>query len=275
MREEVAEMEEQEELARQEQGLRDLRARQEVEEVRARAAQGGDGAVTAGGQDVERDLDDEIPDADAVGAGHGDEDVDLDADVEEAEDLTFNEDSIVDGSHILHQRHNDHAQDDYAAAQEEAELTGAARDEEDLGIEHEVERDLDDSVPEAGSYQHTDTELEDSSSQEEDSSALRDSFAGQSARRASRHPNVQSSGFTPLPVNAGATASAFQGGLQERITAQTAASTRGVAAVEALPRSPRNWDLSSSLLESSFVGSSPVAQRGRGGRRRGLGGRAS
>ncbi|KAG9714025.1 hypothetical protein KCU73_g16335, partial [Aureobasidium melanogenum] len=43
-------------------------------------------------------------------------------------------------------------------------LTGVAQDELDLGIE----RDLDDSVPEAGSYQHTDSELEDSDSDDED-----------------------------------------------------------------------------------------------------------
>ncbi|KAI7645456.1 asparaginase-domain-containing protein [Hortaea werneckii] len=66
---------------------------------------------------------------------------------------------------------------------EEAELTGAARDEEALGIVHEEERDLDDSIPEAGAYEHTDTELEDSSESE---SELHDSFAAQSARRSVR-----------------------------------------------------------------------------------------
>jgi hypothetical protein len=39
-----------------------------------------------------------------------------------------------------------------------------AQDEFDLGIE----RDLDDSVPEAGSYQHTDSELEDSDEEDDD-----------------------------------------------------------------------------------------------------------
>ena len=58
----------------------------------------------------------------------------------------------MEGSHVS-------GNDEHYAVMEEAELTGAARDEEDLGIEHE--RDLDDSVPEAGSYQHTDTYVED------------------------------------------------------------------------------------------------------------------
>ena len=129
---------------------------------------------------------------------------------------------------------------------EEAELTGAARDEEELGIE----RDLDDSVPEAGSYQHTDTEVEDSDSDSE----LRDSFAVQSTRRSAR------SGGSGRPLQA-----QMQGlaGLQERMRAQ-------VSAADSLPRSPGSINLSSSILESSFVGSSPVMQRGaNGGRGRG------
>lgn len=241
-REEEIEMAEAEEQARQEQGLRDLQARQEVEEARARAQEAG--AAAADGEaetEAERDLDDDIPDADA------------DA---EPTDVTFNEDSMLEGSRIEH----DVDQDQYGA-REEAELTGAARDEEELGMEHE--RNLDDSVPEAGSYQHTDTEEEDSSSDEEDENSLelQDSFAGQSGGRATRQ---QHSGFES---STGATMSgAIQGGLQERLRAQTG------NGAEMLARSPGSLNLSSSILESSFVGSSPVVQRGRGGvaaRRRG------
>ena len=234
-------MAEHEEQARQQQNMRDMQARQEVEDARTQA---GNAAEEEGAE--ERDLDDEIPDADA----------DADGEVE-VDDVTFNDESIMaEGSHIMPSPQHGRDQEDYANL-EEAELTGAARDEEELGIEHE--RDLDDSVPEAGSYQHTDTELEDSSSEEDDGSDLQDSFAVQSARRASR-PRQQASSSTPAMSGA---PSLPQPGLQERIRAQA------IAAVdhdEALTRSRGSLNLSSSLLESSFVGSSPVMTRGRSGR---------
>lgn len=220
MTEEAAELAEQEEMARQEQGLRDMQALQQVEEARNRADEVGQAEAEA----EEVDLDDEVPEAEAQDMEGVDDDV------------TFNEESLVWGSRTDN-------------AMEEAELTGAAREEEELGVEH----DLDESIPEAGSYQHTDTEMEDSS--EEDSSQLQDSFVAQSARR--RQPIANA-----LPPAAG---------LQERIRAQMAGGGVGTPAGNpALTRSPGSINLSSSLLESSFVGSSPVARRdarGRGGRR--------
>ena len=234
--EELAERAEQEEMTRQEQGLRDMQAQQQLEEARARAAEAA-GEAGAGEAEDERDLDDDIPEAEASAV--------------EAEDVTFNEDSMVEGSQFVEGGVD---QEQYAVM-EEAELTGAAREEEELGIEHD--RDLDDSVPEAGSYQHTDTEVEDSSSDSE----LQDSFAAQSARR-----SVRSSGRTaPLTQTSAVTMSgALQGGLQDRIRAQTGA--------EALARSSGSLNLSSSLLDTSFVGSSPVVQRAQqGGRGRGRG----
>ena len=211
MTEEAAELAEQEEMMRQERGLRDMQAQQQAEDARFQAI-----AQAAGeredAEEEERNLDDDIPEGEAS-----------------AEDVTFNEDSMVEGSHLVDQEQY---------AMEEAELTGAARDEEELGIEHE--RDLDNSVPEAGSYQHTDTEVEDSTSEEE--SELQDSFAAQSARRGQTQIGV-------VPM-----IGPLQGGLQERMRAQ--------AGGEALPRSPGSLNLSSSLLENSFVGSSPVVQRG-------------
>ena len=229
-REEEAELEEQNAAAIREQNLRDLQARQEVEEARTRAQEGDEDAEEE--EEDDRDLDAEIPDADA-----------------ETADVTFNEDSMVEGSNVGVEVD----QEEYDV-REEAELTGAARDEEELGIEHE--RDLDDSVPEAGSYQHTDTEVEDSTSSEEEDSDLQDSFAAQSARRATRRPEQSQA--------PGATMSGSrQGGLQERIRAQVGRGNGG----DALMRSPGSLNLSSPLVESSFIGSSPVLRRGRGGDR--------
>lgn len=252
MTEEAAELAEQEEMLRQEQGLRDLQAQQEVEEARRRAAEVGE----AGGEveEEERDLDDEIPDADAESAGD--------------EEVTFNEESMMEGSRL--EDNHDVEQREYAAL-EEAELTGAARDEEDLGIE--PERNLDDSVPEAGSYQHTDTEVEDSTS-DEDSSLPQDSFAGAASRQqasSARRPNTRSSNRSQqsqrlsasqarrrLPFEAADNGTFAEGSLQERM--------RAAVGDASLSRSPGSLNLSSSLLESSFVGSSPVVQRGARGR---------
>ncbi|KAK3695988.1 hypothetical protein LTR37_018206 [Vermiconidia calcicola] len=244
MTEEAAEMAEQEELLRQEQGLRDLQAQQQLDEARTRADEMGEEGE---GAEEERDLDAEIPDADAE------------------EEVTFNEESMVEGSRFVDQEQ---------MQMEEAELTGAARDEEDLGIEHE-ERDLDDSVPEAGSYQHTDTEAEDSSTSSD--SDLDDSFSATRASSNRQQPNTRSSNRSrqhALPMEHFAGATAMGGapplGLHERMRAQAAAASGDAA----LARSPGSLNLSSSLLESSFVGSSPVMQRGRGrgGGARGRGG---
>lgn len=232
-REEEAEIAEQEELARQEQGLRDLQARQEVEEarLRAHAAVGEVGGVgEEEGDEEERDLDDDIPDADEQGTQEEEED-------DEGQDVTFNEDSLVEGSHVVLEGE----QQQQYELQEEAELTGAARDEEELGVEHE-ERNLDDSIPEAGSYQHTDTEEEDSSSEaaEEDSSPAPTGFMRARMQEGTPVAATATSGEPPEHM-------------------------RGLTGAETLLRSPGNFNLGSSILESSFVGSSPVMQRGRGG----------
>lgn len=250
-----------EEAVRQEQGLRDLAARQEVEEARARAVEGE-------GDDEERDLDEDIPDADADAEGDNAGD-DSDQGSEEEvleEEVTFNESSVVGGSRVG----MDIGTERYAAI-EEAELTGAAREMEELGLqrEMEMERDLDDSVPDAGSYQHTDTEVEDSSSEEE--SELDDSFAGRqlqqaqsvttSGRRSTRSSTSAQRSIQQMPQLQGARI----GGLQDRIRAQVVTPVND-RAEGGLPRSPGSLNLSSSLVESSFVGSSPVAQRGARGR---------
>jgi hypothetical protein len=167
----------------------------------------------------------------AEGEGEGEqeeeEERDLDADVPEAEeeaddsdeegsgvDVTFNEESLLEGSIDGDGRDE--------LEMEDAELLGRLQDERDLGLE----RDLDDSVPEAGSYQHTDTEAEDDSSIEFDSDdepVLRQSVSAQSTRNP-----VRSSGGN---------------GRTSRILTD---------------------DQSSILGSSSFVGSSPAVGRGLG-----------
>ncbi|THZ89052.1 hypothetical protein D6C84_00369 [Aureobasidium pullulans] len=185
--EEKAEREEQEALQRREQMMMDMQAQQEVEEARNRAAAAEEGGEEGEVEEEERDLDEEIPDADGEEEEEEeDEDEDLsDSDEEEdedeeelqselqsemlehsqlqhseipvAEDITFNEDSMFAENSLLEIDEETREQERYDRLQE-AELTGVAQDQLDLG----VERDLDDSVPEAGSYQHTDSELDDS-----------------------------------------------------------------------------------------------------------------
>ncbi|KAI4736238.1 hypothetical protein E4T50_13269 [Aureobasidium sp. EXF-12298] len=177
--EEKAEREEQEALQRREQMMMDMQAQQEAEEARNRAVE----AEAEAEQEAEVDLDEEIPDAEE----DEDEDEDItDSDEEEeeeeqselhselqshlqhsevpvAEDITFNEESMFADTSIAALDEESREQERYRHLQE-AELTGVAQDEFDLGIE----RDLDDSVPEAGSYQHTDSELEDSDEESDD-----------------------------------------------------------------------------------------------------------
>ncbi|KAH9842301.1 kinesin-like protein K39 [Teratosphaeria destructans] len=262
MNEEEAERLELEEQARQEQGLLDMQAQQRLAEAHAEGQEAGAEADEAG----ERDLDEEIPEADeAEGSVTG--------------DVSFNEASMVEGdSHFVRGAEDEEEIDEdeqEALEMEEAELTGAARDQEDLGMDRDLDQevDMDQSVPEAGSYQHTDTEVEDSSSSEE--SLLQDSFAQPSTRRSTRRSRGSSTrrsrgrrnGDSSVFGQSTDAAHPLQsqppglGSLQERM--------RAVADVHVLPRSPGSLHLSSSILESSLVGSSPVLQRGQTGGGRG------
>jgi hypothetical protein len=82
--------------------------------------------------------------------------------------MTFNGSSFLEGSIVAAD-----AEVEQMPEMEEAEMAGVLQDE----------RDLDDDVPEAGSYQHTDTELEDSSSEIEVASSV---ALGSSVRRSAR-----------------------------------------------------------------------------------------
>lgn len=261
MTEEEQERREQEEIERRERGMLDMQAQQQLAEAQQQGAQ-----AMAEQEDPEapeeRDLDDEIPEAEITGDITGDVTEDITGDI--TVDDTFNEDSMMEGSMLEQQEH-------YAEL-EVAELTGAAQEEEDLGIEEDdlgmdEDLDLDDEVPDAGSYQHTDTEEEDSSSSssEEESSEVQNSFAHQSARRSAR---VSAQRQQQQQLQFGSQTPAM-GSLQERMRAQ-------VGAADSLPRSPGSVNLSSSILESSFIGSSPMAQRAnQAGRGRGAAARRS
>ncbi|KAF2755463.1 hypothetical protein EJ05DRAFT_512972 [Pseudovirgaria hyperparasitica] len=136
---ELAEREEQELLARREQAMLELANAAEAEAQRAEAEIAAEEA-----NEVDRDLDEDVPEAD--------EEPDLDDDIPEADsdsddgegEMTFNEESFIEGSMV------------------QADVEQILEMEEGASMMHGG-HDLDDDIPEAGSYQHTDTEAEDSS----------------------------------------------------------------------------------------------------------------
>ncbi|KAF2491747.1 hypothetical protein BU16DRAFT_542843 [Lophium mytilinum] len=205
---EAAEREEQEILARREQALADMAALQEAEEL---AAQREAGEEEGDGDEEERDLDDEVPEAEAEDSDEVQSTSEMGSEdgLEQTEaEMTFNEDSFIEGSMVQ-------ADVEQMLEMEEADMAGVLQDE----------RDLDDDVPEAGSYQHTDTELEDESSEMEEMS-----FEGR--RSGINRP---------------------QSG--RRLGARSGAAAR---------TSMFSEDGSSMMGGSSFVGSSPAAARGPG-----------
>lgn len=213
---EAAEREEQEILARREQVLLDLAAAQTDAQNRQEAAEGQDEETMEG----ERDLDDEVPEAEAdvsdVSASDDEsaaEDGDTSA-IGTQGDVTFNEDSLIEGSMVA-------SEVQHMLEMEEAEMAGVLQDE----------RDLDDDVPEAGSYEHTDTDLD--SSDEEESSRISMPSA---QRRRSGHRRSSGVRTSRGPRNS--------------VNLETNRSSFGL-------------DGSSSILDgSSFLRSSPAAARG-------------
>ncbi|KAK6424108.1 hypothetical protein LTR95_016443, partial [Oleoguttula sp. CCFEE 5521] len=244
MHEEEIERREQEELERQERNMADLAAEQQAGEL---AAARQEGAAREEGGEGERDLDAEVPDAEEVEMGDTTE---------------FDESEAFTGGSMLSAADPEAEEPEEEirvyTAMEEAELMGVVDEEAELGLlldedggEDVGERDLDDDVPDAESYQHTDTEVEDSS----DESSLQNSFAQQSTRRSARRQPASLLGGLQTPVLGVGLQTPVHGGLQERIRAQVIGET--------LPRSPGSLDLGSSLLESGGgAGSSPVVSRG-------------
>jgi hypothetical protein len=177
--EEEAEKKESLEQARREAVMQELLNAQE--EVAARAAQP---AAEEGAEDaeMERDLDAEVPDAEDEEDEEDDDDEVDDEEEDEDEDdddgdglplpaptgartanrrSTFNpDDSLIHGSFVGADEGLAPGSTQNFLAAEDAELDGRAQDMRDFGV---VGRDLDDDIPEAGSYEHTDTEYEESS----------------------------------------------------------------------------------------------------------------
>ncbi|KAL0258720.1 hypothetical protein SLS55_006223 [Diplodia seriata] len=188
---EAAEREEQEILARREAAMMELANAQEQEEEEARRRDMIERGLAderegdEGEDEGDGDLDAEVPDMDAdipegslgEGSEGSEEEEDDDEDDEEededdeniededeeeavteeevtgdvTQDVTFNEESMYGDASLLGEDHNDVENAQQWVAREEAEMAGDLQDE----------RDLDDDVPEAGEYEHTDTEIED------------------------------------------------------------------------------------------------------------------
>lgn len=159
MADERAEREEQELVAQREQAMIDAQAAAEEEAMEGDGAnllraEGEEGVVE---EDEMRDLDELVPEG--VGEAGWESSDDGEEEEEDEEGNQENErvgegDGVVGDSEV-----------DFLGVQEEGEGDYAVPGM----LEGEV-RDLDEDVPEAGSYQHTDTELEDESSVEEGAS---------------------------------------------------------------------------------------------------------
>ncbi|KAF2274290.1 uncharacterized protein EI97DRAFT_435376 [Westerdykella ornata] len=247
--EDAKKQEEEEAAARRQQTLMDLEAAQADAANREAAAQGGHDEEMMEG--AERDLDDDVPEAEEAedsdlspseGGTEADESEDSALDGTQA-DMTFNEDSFIEGSVV-------EAEVEHMLERDEAEMAGVLQDE----------RDLDDDIPEAGSYEHTDTELDDSSDEEEQSFV---SFSNparpSSVRRNSSTTGRRSSGVT------GRRSSGMTGrrssGLPPTMREAGDRPGSGTFNIES-NRSSFGLEGSSSILDnSSFLRSSPAAQR--------------
>ncbi|KAH8716972.1 Apc15p protein-domain-containing protein [Phaeosphaeriaceae sp. PMI808] len=231
MKDEELEKEEQEMMQRREQVMLDLAAAQQ-DAANAETREEGD--IEDHDADEERDLDDEVPEAEASVSESASDSSDGDGESVSADDendttVPFNEDSFIEGS-ILH------AEVSHMLEMEEAEMAGVLQDE----------RDLDDDVPEAGSYEHTDSELEDSS--EEDASHLLPPGLS-SARSARSRRSLRSNGRR---VSGRRSSGLPSGGLD-------------LGADLGQGRSSFGLDGSSSIMEgSSFLRSSPAVAASRG-----------
>ncbi|KAK3216679.1 hypothetical protein GRF29_1g635470 [Pseudopithomyces chartarum] len=154
MIDEEKELREQEAIAAREQHMLDLAAaQQDAANAEAREANGEEEI------EGERDLDDEVPEAESsesdVSASESDNEVTEDEEGEEEEsraDVTFNEDSFIEGSMI-------EGRVGQMLALEEASMEGSLLEE----------HDMDDDIPEAGDYEHTDSSLMDSSDEDDGS----------------------------------------------------------------------------------------------------------
>ncbi|KAI2485180.1 Apc15p domain containing protein [Pyrenophora tritici-repentis] len=190
-------------------------------------------------EQAEVDLDDDVPEAQSnsseseseseSGSSSGEEEEGSEEGREEST-VPFNEDSFIEGSML-------EAEVSHMLEMEEAEMAGVLQDE----------RDLDDDVPEAGSYEHTDSELEDSS--DIDNSVLPPGLSSVRSRRSTRR---RSSGRR----SPGRRSSGLPHGMA--LGVQPAAGRISLGVDLGNGRSSFGIDGSSSMLEgSSFLRSSP------------------
>jgi hypothetical protein len=214
----------------------------------------------------ERDLDDDVPEAvgssdESASASSADSDSDSDnegsvsaasPDARGSESIPFNEDSFIEGSQL-------EAEVSAMLDHEEAEMAGVLQDE----------RDLDDDVPEAGSYEHTDSELDDSDSSDNDASRV--TPANRSSVR-SRRESRRSLGWSSARRSSGRRSSGLpSASVSASRSVHMHAPARSVGRVLDLGpslgngRSSFGIDGSSSILESSsFLRSSPAVAAPRG-----------
>ncbi|KAL9601663.1 MAG: hypothetical protein Q9219_002383 [cf. Caloplaca sp. 3 TL-2023] len=162
---ERAEREEQEMVAGREAAMLEAQAAAEEEEEAAAAAAAAAemeaaGAVDQVGEDAMMNLDDEVPDAGDVMGGWESSD--------ESVDNAGNENTGRGGEMRAHDEDISIAIDPDAGASFNGVGEEGEGDYDAPGmLEGDAGRDLDEDVPEAGSYQHTDTEVEDESSFDE------------------------------------------------------------------------------------------------------------
>jgi hypothetical protein len=266
LKDEELEKEEQEAMARREQIMMDLAAAQQ-DAANAEARMRGEEADMDEDDDDdenggEHDLDDDVPEAvnssdESASASASDSDSDSESesgsdngasvsaaspDARGSESMPFNEDSFIEGSQL-------EAEVSAMLEHEEAEMAGVLQDE----------RDLDDDVPEAGSYEHTDSELSDSDS-DAGASVTADlrlvtpatARSARSARRSSRR-HRRSSGLPSVPPST-------QRSGHVHAPARTVGRVLDLGPSLGSGRSSFGFDASSSLMEgSSIVRSSPAA----------------
>lgn len=257
MIDEEKEIKEQEALAMREQQMMDLAAaQQDAANAEARDAAGEDI------EEEERDLDDDVPEAAAEGSesedsvsGSDSEEGSVSGDEEEESraDVTFNEDSFIEGSMI-------EGRVGQMLAMEEASMEGSLLEE----------RDLDDDVPEAGEYEHTDSSLIDSSDEDDASLVQPGSRRSARSRRSSGAVrSTRSSGVRSVRRTSGLVQAHVMGPthmMGQGLTMVGQAHAMGQLQVREQMRNSRlslELEGSSSMMEgSSFLVSSPVAARG-------------
>ncbi|KAF2443845.1 hypothetical protein P171DRAFT_45458 [Karstenula rhodostoma CBS 690.94] len=258
MIDEEKEIKEQEALAMREQQMMDLAAAQQ-DAANAEARDAADEEI----DEEERDLDDDVPEAAASGSesevsasGSESEEGSVSGGEEEESraDVTFNEDSFIEGSMI-------EGRVGQMLAMEEASMEGSLLEE----------RDLDDDVPEAGEYEHTDSSLLDSSDEDDGSFVQPGSRSARSRRSSGAVRSARSrrsSGVRSVRRTSGLVLAHPMGPtlMMGQAHAMGQAQAMGqLQAREQMRNSRFSLELegSSSLMEgSSFLVSSPVAARG-------------